>query len=74
MEQVLEELNNDQLDGLARLCFDLGKVAFILALFPAPSIPNDPVIAPIKMLIGLFWGLVFVYLALVILRVKRGYK
>lgn len=36
--KFFQELNDDQLDGLAKLCFDLAKLAFALAILPAQTI------------------------------------
>jgi hypothetical protein len=69
--EIIGELNKDQLDGLAKLCFDLAKASLVIALLPATSIPSNPIFALVKMLIGLVWGLAFTYLALVILKAKE---
>lgn len=70
MIQIFKELNDDQLDGLANLSFDLARAAFILAILPAPSIPDNPGIGLFKILLGLFWGLVCTYMALILLKAK----
>lgn len=70
MIQVFKELNDDQLDGLAKLSFDLARAAFILAILPAPGIPSDPLAGLLKIVLSLFWGLVCTYIALVLLRAK----
>lgn len=68
---MFNELNADQLDGLAKLSFDLARAAFILAILPSPSIPDNPGTGLFKILLGLFWGLVCTYMALVLLRAKE---
>lgn len=68
--KIIQELNNDQLNGLANLCFDLARAAFILAILPAPEIPDNPVAGLLKILLGLLWGLVCTYVALVLLGMK----
>lgn len=70
--KVFQELNNDQLDGLAKLCFDLAKGSFALAILPSTSIPQDPVVGFVKVLMGLMWGFAFTYIALVLLKYKKG--
>lgn len=69
--KLFQQLNNDQLDGLARLCFDLAKAAFLLAIFPAVEVSSSIVISLLKMLIALLLGLVFTYIALVLLKRKE---
>lgn len=71
---TLKELNNDQLDGLAKLAFDMARAAFILAILPTPSIPDNPGFGLFKILIGLFWGLACTYVALVLLKAKERVK
>lgn len=72
--KILQDLNNDQLDGLASLCFDLSKGSLLLALFPAVEIIAHPVLTFIRILIGLLLGLVFTYTALVLLKYKGDRK
>ena len=74
MSYFIGELNDDQLDGLAKLTFDLARASFILAILPTSFIPENPVVGLFKTLLGLFWVLVCTYLALVILRKKKGDK
>lgn len=74
MIQIFKELNDDQLDGLANLSFDLARAAFILAILPAPSIPVDPINGILRILLGLFWGLACTYVALVLLKAKVRLK
>lgn len=71
---LIKELNNDQLDGLAKLCFDLAKGSLFLALFPAVEIITNPLLTFFRMLMGLFLGIVFTNIALVLLKVKRSTK
>ncbi len=67
----IKELNNDQLNGLASLCFDLAKGSFLVALFPTVEITTKPFLSFMMMLMGLFLGLVFTYIALLLLRLKE---
>lgn len=71
MNHFLGELNDDQLDGLANLSFDLAKASLVLVFLPFSEITTNLLISVIKMLSGLFLGLVFVYLALVLLKGKE---
>lgn len=71
---MIKELNKDQLDGLAKLCFDLAKAAFILIITPFNEFTKDPLTAIIKMLISLIGGLAFTIVALVLLKVKERVK
>lgn len=71
MIQIFKDLNDDQLDGLANLSFDLARAAFILAIFPASGIPADPLMGIFKIVLSLFWGLVCTYIALVLLNAKK---
>lgn len=68
----LQNLNNDQLDGLANLCFDLAKGAIGLAILPSFITYEGVIVILIKVFFGLFWGLVFTYLAMLLLKVKEG--
>ena len=71
MINILHEFNNDQLDGLAKLYFDLARVAFVFAIFPASSVPIDPITGLFKIILGLIWGLACTYFALVLLKAKE---
>lgn len=71
---MLKELNKDQLDGLAKLCFDLAKGAFLLVFAPYSEITKEPLVATLKMFIGLIGGLAFTYVALVLLKLKENVK
>ena len=68
MPNVFSELNRDQLDGLAQLCFDLAKGVFALILLPVSTIFQNPVLSLIKMFFALAAGLAFTYAALVLLK------
>ena len=62
-------LNKEQLDGLAKLCFDLAKGGFALAvLAPATSSSLATFISGLR---GLLIGLALTYLALILLRLKE---
>lgn len=71
MNHFLSELNSDQLDGLAKLCFELSKGSFLLALFPTANLLNNPVAQVINIAAGIITGLAFIYSALVILKLKE---
>ncbi len=71
MNQYFTDLNNDQLDGLAKLSFDLSKAALVLVFLPISEINSSMVLSVVRMVVGLFWGLVFIYLALIILKLKK---
>lgn len=64
-------LNKDQYDNLAKLCFDMSKGTFFLTITPAVSFPVNPVVIFTKILFGLATGLVFIYCALVLLKMKE---
>ncbi|HBQ51292.1 hypothetical protein A3B42_03195 [Candidatus Daviesbacteria bacterium RIFCSPLOWO2_01_FULL_38_10] len=66
---IIGNLDKEQLDGLAKLMFDLAKASFILAIFPS-ALTEDLTIKLFKILLGLFWGLVCTYLALLLLKMK----
>lgn len=68
---ILENFNRDQLNGLAKLCFDLAKGAFLIALFPAPNLQENYILASLKVILGLVVGLAFTYIALVLLKSKE---
>lgn len=67
----MKHLNHDQLDGLAKLCFDLAKAGFVIALFPINGIGVDPIGNLLKIILGLIGGVAFTYLALLILETKE---
>lgn len=64
------KLNNEQLDSLSKLCFDLAKAGYILAFFPT-LIEEDLASQIIKILSGFLIGLVFTYLGLLLLKGKK---
>lgn len=68
--RIFQELNNDQLNGLANLCFDLAKGALFLAFFPASEVYDNFGIIILRTTVALFLGLVFSYIALVLLKLK----
>lgn len=70
--QVFKELNNNQLQGLANLCFDLSKGSLLLALFPASEAFDNLGMVLLKTIMALLLGLVFTYMALVLLKTKRS--
>ena len=65
------ELNNEQSSELGKLCFDLAKAALIIAFFPTQTPQENLAILIIKMTAGLFWGLVFIYIGLLILKRRK---
>lgn len=67
----LRPLNKDQLEGLAKLCFDLAKGGFAFAFFPSVIIP-DMLLKVVSMVTGLLIGLAFTYIALLLLQYKRS--
>lgn len=71
---IFKEFKKDQLDGLAKLCFDLAKGAFLIAFFPTPQSMSNPFIALLNIFIGLLIGLAFTYCALLLLERKNTYE
>lgn len=71
---MIEELNRDQLDGLSKLCFDLAKGAFALILLPVQKLPENPLNEMLKIAIGVFIGLAFTCVALILLKLKEKVK
>lgn len=71
---MIKELNKDQLDGLAKLCFDLAKASFVLILLVVQKLSENPIDAIMKISIGLLAGLAFTYAALVLLKLKEKAK
>lgn len=69
--KLVGELNQDQFDNLAKLCFDLARGAFIVALFPISNIPINVPLSILKVLIALLWGLAFTYMGLLLLKLKE---
>ena len=70
MPNVFSELNRDQLDGLAQLCFDLAKGSFAIILFPTTTYSHNPMLALVKMFAAFIAGLAFTYTALLLLKLK----
>lgn len=68
---LFKELNNDQLDGLAKLSFDLARGSLLLALFPAVELISNPLLTFLRILMSLSLGLVFTYIALILLKAKE---
>lgn len=71
MNLSINKLNSNQTIGLANLCFDLAKAAFVIVFFPTANIFGDFITTLLKMLTGLVIGLAFTYLALLILESKE---
>jgi hypothetical protein len=71
MPSIFSELNDDQLDGLAKLCFDLAKGVFAFILLPVATYFQDPLLSLFKMFFALVAGLAFTYVALLILKLKE---
>lgn len=72
MTLLLRDLNRDQLDGLAKLCFDLAKGAFGLTILAGIDITANLLIGMLKIIVSLFIGIALTYCALVILKVKEN--
>lgn len=71
---MIKKLNKDQLDGLAKLCFDLAKGAFALSILPVTNVTSDPLTEIGKILSGLFLGIALTYLGLIFLKRKEKAK
>lgn len=71
---MFDELNKDQLSGLANLCFDLAKGAIIFAFFPATQIGENFWLNIGRIIIALITGIAFTYYALLLLRAKGEVK
>lgn len=69
---LFRELNRDQLNGLANLSFDLAKGAFAVSLFPAIEFGDNIFLQLLKIVLALLSGLAFTYIAVLLLREKRG--
>lgn len=67
------ELNSDQLDSLSKLFFDIAKVAFGLAILPAATSENILIIV-FRAIIAMAWGIVFTYMGLILLKIKKNKK
>ena len=70
----MRDLNKDQLDGLAKLCFDLAKVVLGVSFVPSTTLYENFQLSLIRIIAGLLIGLAFIYLALVILKLKERIK
>ncbi len=69
----LQELNSNQLESLAKLCFDLAKGALLVGIFPATAGWSTQI--PFLILsacMGMLAGLAFTYFGLLLLTVKKG--
>lgn len=62
-------LNKDQLDGLAGLCFDLAKGS--LAISVLSPLGSSNILVALNGVRGVVIGIVFTYIALVLLRAKE---
>ena len=67
--QWFRELNGDQLNSLSKLCFDLAKAAFILAILAPLS--QTIIVATISGFRSYLVGLAFTYFGLVLLGRKE---
>lgn len=72
--QLVGELNQDQFDNLAKLCLDLAKGSFAIALLTTPNLRENLTAVVLKIFISLIVGLVFTYLSLVLLKMKELVK
>lgn len=68
---MFSELNKDQLDKLASLCFDLAKIAFGFAFFPAAESMSHILESLVKVFISALMGLAFTYRGLIFLKRKE---
>lgn len=70
---IFKEPNEEQLHELAKLCFDLARGAFAIAVLQTvnSSISSTEVL---KILVGALWGIVFAYLGLLSLKMKERIK
>ena len=67
----LGRLNNDQVDNLAKLCFDLAKGAFLIGLFPLASLTPINIVTVILYIVsGLLFGIAFTYVGLLLLHYR----
>jgi hypothetical protein len=67
---MINSLNRDQLKALAKLCFDLAKAAFVLAML-AP-LGQTFSVAVTSNLRSYFVGLAFTYFGLILLKTKES--
>lgn len=67
---MFQELDKEQLNGLANLCFDLAKGSIALAVLPSFSVQENPLLGFFRIVLGLFWGVVFTWFAMVFLKRK----
>lgn len=70
-EFSIRELNKDQLEALAALCFDLAKGALGLSIIPPLITSENAFVTLLKLMLGLFWGVAFTYVGLLLLKAKR---
>ena len=70
---IFKEPNEEQLRELARLYFDLARGAFAIAVLQTvnSTISSTEIL---KILIAVLWGLVFMYLGLLSLKMKERVK
>lgn len=64
---MLGQLNEDQLDNLAKFCLDLSKGAFIFAVF---SSAGQNYTELINKFFSLFLGIILIFIAMVLLKMK----
>ncbi|HSW97751.1 MAG TPA: hypothetical protein VLF89_08050 [Candidatus Saccharimonadales bacterium] len=70
MSFYFSELNTDQLDNLAKLCFDLAKGALVFIVIPGSS-TEELSVKLTKIFFSLFAGIAFTYLGLLLLKLKE---
>lgn len=71
---ISDELNRDQLSGLANLCFDLSKVTFAFVLVPPENVSGNIFQLITSKLYVVLIALAFTYAALVLLKLKEIVK
>jgi hypothetical protein len=69
---IFDELNKEQLSGLANLCFDLAKISFASIFIPAENFTKDVYILVGSKIALTFIGLAFTRSALILLKLKEN--
>ncbi len=69
--KLFQELNKDQLQGLANLCFDLAKAEFVLMIVPAFESNIEVAGLIIRATVALISGLAFTAIGVLLLKDKK---
>lgn len=69
--QWFRELDNDQLDGLSKFCLDVSKGALVFAVFSSAS---QSYVESVNKFFSLFLGIVLIFIAMVLLKMKEESK